>query len=105
MTRTRGLGRGGGGARGGGGGRDIRRGGSAALDLCHVADATLDGYYEHGLNPWDFGAGWLIVEEAGGAVAGPSGQAPDRPMTIAAGAGFGALSELVRRALEAADRG
>lgn len=85
--------------------RDIRRGGSAALDLCHVADATLDGYYEHGLNPWDFGAGWLIVEEAGGAVAGPSGQAPDRPMTIAAGAGFGALSELVRRALEAADRG
>ena len=45
--------------------RDIRRIGSAALDLCHVADGGLDGYYERGLNPWDLAAGWLVLTEAG----------------------------------------
>lgn len=47
--------------------RDVRRAGSAALDLCSVACGRLDGYYENGLNPWDYGAGALIVREAGGA--------------------------------------
>jgi fructose-1,6-bisphosphatase/inositol monophosphatase family enzyme len=46
--------------------RDIRRGGSAALDLCSVACGRLDAYYELGLGPWDFAAGGLIVREAGG---------------------------------------
>ena len=46
--------------------RDIRRAGSAALDLCAVACGRLDAYYEAGLNPWDMCAGALIVEEAGG---------------------------------------
>lgn len=46
--------------------RDIRRGGSAAIDLCHVACGRLDAYYEYGLNPWDSSAGDLIVREAGG---------------------------------------
>ncbi|HEY4668823.1 MAG TPA: inositol monophosphatase family protein [Tepidiformaceae bacterium] len=46
--------------------RDIRRGGSAAIDLCHVACGRLDAYYEYGLNPWDSSAGDLIVCEAGG---------------------------------------
>ncbi len=46
--------------------RDIRRGGSAALDLCWVACGRLDAYYELGLNIWDMAAGALIVREAGG---------------------------------------
>ncbi|MCM5703430.1 inositol monophosphatase family protein [Larsenimonas salina] len=44
--------------------RDIRRNGAAALDLCHVANGTLDGYYES-VSPWDFAAGMLIAREAG----------------------------------------
>ena len=48
--------------------RDIRRAGAAALDLCMVAAGRLDGYYERGLQPWDWAAGSLIVREAGGTV-------------------------------------
>ncbi len=47
--------------------RDYRRFGSAALDLCAVACGRIDGFYETGLNVWDYSAGKLIVEEAGGA--------------------------------------
>ncbi len=46
----------------------IRRGGSAALDLCYTASGRLDGFWEYGLSPWDVAAGSLIVEEAGGFV-------------------------------------
>jgi myo-inositol-1(or 4)-monophosphatase len=46
--------------------RDIRRAGSAALDLGWLAAGRLDGYYEHGLNAWDWAAGGLLVREAGG---------------------------------------
>lgn len=45
--------------------RDIRRMGSAALDLCAVAEGRLDAYYEHGIHSWDWAAGGLIAEEAG----------------------------------------
>jgi myo-inositol-1(or 4)-monophosphatase len=45
--------------------RDIRRAGSAALDLCWVASGRMDGYYEEGLNAWDWAAGSLIASEAG----------------------------------------
>ena len=45
--------------------RDIRRIGSAALDLCMVAQGTLDLVYERGLNPWDMAAGGLVATEAG----------------------------------------
>jgi myo-inositol-1(or 4)-monophosphatase len=48
--------------------RDIRRLGSAALDLCWVAGGRLDAYYEWGLNPWDLAAGTVICREAGGIV-------------------------------------
>ena len=48
--------------------RDIRRGGSAALDLCSVADGTSDAYYEHVIQPWDIAAGALIAREAGAVV-------------------------------------
>jgi myo-inositol-1(or 4)-monophosphatase len=45
--------------------RDIRRVGSAALDLCWVACGRLDAYYEKGLGPWDHAAGELVAREAG----------------------------------------
>jgi myo-inositol-1(or 4)-monophosphatase len=48
--------------------RDIRRGGTAALDLCHVAAGEVDAYWELDLSPWDYGAGTLIAREAGAAV-------------------------------------
>ncbi|NTS75462.1 inositol-1-monophosphatase [Catenovulum sp. SM1970] len=47
---------------------DIRRAGSAALDLAYVAAGRVDGYWELGLKPWDTAAGELIVREAGGVV-------------------------------------
>ena len=49
--------------------RDIRRCGSAALDLCMVATGRLDAYYERCLKPWDHAAGALIAAEAGAVVA------------------------------------
>lgn len=63
--------------------RDIRRIGSAALDLCMVADGTLDLVYERGLNPWDMAAGALIVEEAGGVATGLRGVPASPAMTVA----------------------
>ena len=46
--------------------RDIRRFGSCALDLCHVAEGLADGYVEEGPNLWDWAAGSLVLTEAGG---------------------------------------
>ena len=46
----------------------VRRYGSAALDLAFVAAGRFDAYWERGLNPWDVGAGIVIVREAGGTV-------------------------------------
>jgi len=45
--------------------RSVRRLGSAALDLCFVADGVFDGFYDDGLMPWDIAAGALIAKEAG----------------------------------------
>jgi myo-inositol-1(or 4)-monophosphatase len=56
--------------------RDVRRLGSAALDLCAVASGRLDAYYEQGMQPWDWAAGTLIAREAGARVAGLR----DRPL-------------------------
>jgi len=47
---------------------DIRRAGSAALDLAYVAAGRLDGFWEFGLQPWDMAAGTLLIQEAGGMV-------------------------------------
>lgn len=52
--------------------RDIRRIGSAALDLCMVAAGRLDLYYEHRLNLWDWAAGALVAQEAGAHLLFPS---------------------------------
>jgi myo-inositol-1(or 4)-monophosphatase len=65
--------------------RDIRRIGSAALDLAYVAAGRLDGYFERGLHPWDHAAGALLVVEAGGVVGGAPGGRPGRAMTVASG--------------------
>lgn len=52
----------------------VRRGGSAVLDLAYLAAGRLDGYWEMHLNPWDWAAGWLLVEEAGGKVTDRRGE-------------------------------
>lgn len=54
--------------------RDIRRIGSAALDLCYVASARTDAYFEFGVKDWDIAAGVLILQEAGGYVTTVGGQ-------------------------------
>lgn len=67
--------------------RDIRRAGSAALDLCTVAAGEVDGYFEAGLRPWDVAAGALIAQEAGALVTGPR-RGPLEGAVIAAGPGL-----------------
>jgi len=52
---------------------DMRRAGSAALDLAYVAAGRLDGFWEFGLSPWDMAAGALLIQEAGGLVGDFSG--------------------------------
>jgi len=54
---------------------DLRRTGSAALDLAYIAAGRLDGFFEIGLKPWDMVAGCLLVREAGGQFADFSGRA------------------------------
>jgi myo-inositol-1(or 4)-monophosphatase len=64
--------------------RDIRRNGSAALDLCSAAAGRVDAYYELHLNPWDHAAGALVAAEAGLVVTGLPGRPFAEPMAIAA---------------------
>jgi len=52
----------------------VRRAGAAALDLAYVACGRLDGFWELGLSAWDMAAGALLIQEAGGLVATPSGE-------------------------------
>ncbi|MEZ0089601.1 inositol monophosphatase family protein [Streptacidiphilus sp. EB129] len=76
--------------------RDIRRGGSAAIDLSDVACGRLDGYYERGLNPWDHAAGVLIASEAGALTGGRPGDPASTELTVAAPAGlFEPLQQLL----------
>jgi myo-inositol-1(or 4)-monophosphatase len=65
--------------------RDIRRGGSAAVDLCSVAAGRMDAFFERGLNHWDYAAGGLIAREAGAMVGGLAGRAESTSMAVAAG--------------------
>lgn len=79
--------------------RDIRRGGSAALDLCDVAAGRLDGYYERGLNPWDLAAGELIAREAGAVTGGRPGEQASGELALAATpAVFASLQPLLEEA-------
>jgi len=72
--------------------RDVRRIGSAALDLCMVAAGRLDAYYEHGLHVWDWAAGALIATEAGALVVlpEPNGSPDEAALLVAAAPGVGA---------------
>ena len=63
--------------------RDLRRMGSASLDLCNVACGRVDAYFETGLGPWDLAAGALIATEAGAVVADFNG-GPARPAEVLA---------------------
>jgi myo-inositol-1(or 4)-monophosphatase len=64
--------------------RDIRRMGSAALDLCSVACARVDAYYELSLSRWDYAAGALIAAEAGAVVVDLDGKPPQAAPLLAA---------------------
>lgn len=68
--------------------RDIRRAGSAAVDLCAVACGRLDAYYEAGLNPWDLAAGEVVAREAGATVDMLEGIVPDSSTVVAAAPGL-----------------
>ncbi|CAM4338432.1 Inositol-1-monophosphatase SuhB [Mycobacterium basiliense] len=68
--------------------RDVRRIGSAALDLCMVAEGRLDAYYEHGLQVWDRAAGALIAAEAGARVVLPAPDVPGAGLVVAAAPGI-----------------
>ena len=76
--------------------RDIRRMGSAAVDLCSVAGGRVDAYFEVGLSAWDFAAGALIATEAGAQVGSidPSSTVTDG-ILAASPALFGPLQELL----------
>ncbi len=63
---------------------DVRRSGSAALDLAWIAAGRADGFWEYALNPWDVCAGWLLVTEAGGKVTDFSGRPWRDPETLGA---------------------
>ena len=63
--------------------RDIRRMGTASLDLVMVADGQADVYFERTTSPWDFAGGAVIVQEAGGIVTGFHGAAPGREAVFA----------------------
>ncbi len=68
--------------------RDVRRIGSAALDLCMVAAGRLDAFYEHGLQVWDCAAGALIAAEAGARVSLPAQDVNGAGLVVAAAPGI-----------------
>jgi myo-inositol-1(or 4)-monophosphatase len=85
--------------------RDIRRFGSCALDLCGVAQGSLDGYLEEGVNLWDHAAGGLVAKAAGARVESDRG-AGGRPIVIAAPAGgFDEFRAAIAQAGYLADQG
>ena len=79
--------------------QSIRRDGSAALNLCHVAAGLFDGFWEAHLKPWDTAAGTLVVQEAGGSVSRFSGDDYSiyQPQTLATN---GLIHQEIRRVME-----
>ena len=75
--------------------RDVRRIGSAAMDLCMVAAGRLDAYYEHGLHVWDSAAGALIAAEAGARVVLPEPGDPDSTAALVVAAAPGIADQLL----------
>ncbi len=76
--------------------RDVRRGGSAAVDLCSLGCGRVDAYYERGVQTWDVAAGGLVAAEAGARVAGLRGRPASEEFTLAAAPElFGQLHDLL----------
>ncbi|MCC5580774.1 inositol monophosphatase [Microtetraspora sp. AC03309] len=76
--------------------RDIRRGGSCAVDLCSVAAGRVDAYYERGTNYWDHAAAGLIATEAGARIGGLRGRPHGTDMVVCAAPGlFDRLHDLL----------
>lgn len=75
----------------------VRRGGAAALDLAYLAEGRFDGFWELHLNPWDFAAGIVLVQEAGGVMERVEGGA----LTLETGSVLGASSRAQLDALRA----
>jgi myo-inositol-1(or 4)-monophosphatase len=78
--------------------REVRRDGSAALDLCYVAGGRFDAYWEFKLSPWDVAAGTLLVTEAGGRVTDTQGGGAyrsGRTVLASNGALHGAMLEVL----------
>ncbi len=75
--------------------RDLRRMGSCALDLCHVAEGTLDAYVEEGVMPWDHAAGGLVARGAGARVEVTVGAAGRDLVICAPDGGFAGFREAV----------
>jgi myo-inositol-1(or 4)-monophosphatase len=79
--------------------RDLRRAGSASLDLAWVASGRLDAYFESVDQPWDWMAGALLVREAGGRVTELHPDNPAFPRIVASGSGLhDSLVGLLKRA-------
>lgn len=74
--------------------RDIRRHGSCALELCHVAEGALDGYLEEGVNLWDYAAGGLVARLAGARLVVLPGAGGTDLVVCGPGHGFDDLVEL-----------
>ena len=77
--------------------RDIRRLGSAALDLCAIGAGRADGYVEEGLHPWDGAAGGLVATEAGATMQSRPGVGGTDCVMCAPTAGFPEFAALVER--------
>jgi myo-inositol-1(or 4)-monophosphatase len=76
--------------------RDIRRHGSCALELCHVAEGAADGYVEEGVNIWDYAAGSLVATESGAIVRILAGVTGAELVLAAPAEGYDELAETVR---------
>jgi myo-inositol-1(or 4)-monophosphatase len=85
--------------------RDVRRLGSCALDLCHVAEGALDGYVEEGVNLWDHAAGGLIARVAGARFEIHPGVGGTPMVVCGPGHGFDELLTAVRKAGFSPDSG
>ncbi|MEU0571768.1 inositol monophosphatase family protein [Nonomuraea sp. NPDC005983] len=68
--------------------RDIRRGGSCAIDICSVAAGRVDAYYERGVNYWDYAAAGLVAAEAGARIGGLHGRPSNSDLTLCAAPGL-----------------
>lgn len=76
--------------------QEVRILGAASLEMCYVAAGFIDIYWEVGLHPWDLAAGWLVVEEAGGAVGDEDGRFDLYSGRVVAGGSRSLVDEVVR---------